>query len=338
MLKMQENVILKDFTTMRVGGVARYFLTTKSLADLREAFSFVKTRKLPLLVLGGGSNTLISDHSFSGLVIKNEIKGIKFVDKNQDEVILEVGAGENLDEVIALSVIRKLSGLENLSGIPGTIGGAVVQNAGAYGAEIKDSVIAVSGLNSANGKEFVLKNSDCQFTYRNSFLKNNKKYIITSVSFVLSKKAVTNIAYAGLKEALSVEKELTVEKVRKAVLKIRGEKLPDWHKVGTAGSYFKNPVITQAVFAKIKSEFPLVPNFPEPNNKVKVPLAWILDNICHLKGFQEGKVGLYEKQPLILINLGGATFTEIINFADKIKKIVKEKTNIEIEEEVEKVI
>jgi UDP-N-acetylmuramate dehydrogenase len=338
MLKILDNVLLKDFTTMRVGGLAKHFLVIKSLADLREAFSFVKTRKLPLLVLGGGSNTLISDHGFLGLVIKNEIKGIKFVDKNQAEVILEVGAGENLDEVIALSVIRKLSGLENLSGIPGTVGGAVVQNAGAYGAEIGNSIVSVSGLNSTNGKEFTFKTGDCQFTYRSSFFKNNKKYIITTVSFVLNKKAVTNVAYVGLKEVLANEKELTAEKVRNAVLKIRGEKLPDWHKVGTAGSYFKNPVISQAVLAKIKSEFPLVPNFPEPNNKVKIPLAWILDNICHLKGYKEGKVGLYEKQPLILVNLGGATFTEIINFANKIKKIVKEKTDIEIVEEVEKII
>lgn len=343
MLKIQENILLKNFTTFQIGGKAQYFLVIKGEDDLREAFSFIKTRKLPLLVLGGGSNLLISDHGFSGLVIKNEIKGTKFIDlpkaigQIKDKVILEIGAGEVLDEVITLSVIRKLFGLENLSGIPGTVGGAVVQNAGAYGAEIKDHLLSVSGFNSTNGKKFVFENSDCQFGYRTSFFKKNKKFIITSVILELNKQAIYNIDYASLKERLIAEKEITSEKIRNAVLQIRSDKLPDWHKLGTAGSFFKNPVIIKNKYDELKLKYPEIPGFPEGDNKVKLPLAWILDKLCQLKGYLEGAVGLYEKQPLILVNFGGAKSVEVINFVEKIKKIVKEKTGIEIEEEVEKI-
>lgn len=329
--------MLKDFTTFQVGGPARYFCIVKSEEDCREAFSFAKSRKLPIFILGGGSNLLVDDKGFAGLIIKNEIKGFKFIVGDDDRVILEVGSGEVLDEIIALVVMRNLGGLENLSGIPGTIGGAVVQNAGAYGVEIKDCLLSVQGLNSSNSKEFLLTNKDCQYGYRNSYFKANKKYFITSVSFLLNKKPVLNLDYANLKDTLDCEKEATVTKVRETVLDIRQGKLPDWHKLGTAGSYFKNPVINQEQFTKLKSEYADLPNFPEPNKKVKVSLAWIMDKVCGLRGYREGNVGLYEKQPIILVNYGGANSGEIKKISEKIKKIVKEKINIDIECEVESV-
>ena len=188
MLKIQENISLKDFTTFQIGGKAQYFVVAKTEEDLREAFAFIKSRKLPLFTLGGGSNILVSDHGYNGLVIKNEIKGIKFIDQANDKVILECGAGESLDDVVALSVIRNLSGLENLSGIPGTVGGAAVQNAGAYGVEIKDHLVSVGGLNSDNGKRFIFENIDCQYSYRDSLFKKNKKFVITTVTLELCKK------------------------------------------------------------------------------------------------------------------------------------------------------
>ncbi len=335
MLKIQENILLKDFNTFKIGGPARYFAVVKSDEDLMEALAFSRTRKLPLFILGGGSNLLISDHGFVGLILKNEIKGIKFIDQENDQVILEVGAGEILDEVMGLSVIRKLAGLENLSGVPGTVGGAVVQNAGAYGMEIKDHLVSVAGFNLTNGKEFIFKKKDCQFSYRSSLFKKNKKFIITTINFELSKKPLFNLDYAGLKNKFVNVAEINPAKIRDAVLQIRAEKLPDWHKIGTAGSFFKNPVIGAEKYAELKEKYENIPGFSDIGEKVKVPLAWILDNICHLKGYQEGKVNLYEKQPIILVNSGGATASEIINFASKIKNIVKEKTGIEIEYEVE---
>lgn len=336
--KIQENILLKDFTTFQIGGKAQYFLVVKDEADLREAFSFVKTRKLPLFVLGGGSNLLISEYGFSGLILKNEIKGVKFTDQNKDKVIIEIGTGETLDEVIALSTARGLYGLENLSGIPGTVGGAVVQNAGAYGAEIKDHLFSVEGYNSTNGKKFIFANDDCLFSYRSSVFKKNKKLVITSVALVLDKKPELNLRYAGLKDSLPAGKTISPQVVRAAVIQIRTEKLPDWHKVGTAGSFFKNPVIKKEKYEELISNYSEIPGFPEAKDKVKVPLAWILDNICGLKGYREENIGLYEKQPLVLVNFGKASFAEVISFSNKIKKIVKEKTGIEIEEEVEKII
>lgn len=342
-MNFQENVLLKNFTTFQIGGEARYFVIIKNEADLKEALSFAKSRKLPIFVLGGGSNVLVSDNGFSGLVIKNEIKGIKFtdqisnIDDKTDQVVLEVGAGEIFDEIASLSVIRNLFGLENLSGIPGTVGGAVVQNAGAYGAEVKDILLSVEGLNTINGKKFILNNKDCQYGYRDSIFKENKKFIITAVSLILSKKVPVKIQYAGLRDILSGRQVIKVSDIREAVLKIRGEKLPDWHKVGTAGSFFKNLIITKDKFNELKEKYPEIPGFPEIRNKIKVPLAWILDNICHLNGFKEGNIGLYEKQPIILVNFGGATEKEINKFSEKIKKIIREKIGIEIEMEVEKI-
>ena len=331
-MKIQENISLKNFTTFKVGGPAKYFLIAKTEEDLREAFSFCKSRKLPIFILGGGSNLLVSDHGFPGLVIKNEIKGIKFADD-----VLEVGAGEIWDEVVSLSVIRNLSGLENMSGIPGTVGGAVVQNAGAYGVEIKDHLVSVAGLNLQNGKEFVFDNYDCQYNYRDSLFKKNKKYIVTYVTFKLSKKPVFNLEYAGLKNNLINTDNITGQKIRETILKIRGGKLPDWHKVGTAGSFFKNTIISIEKYTELKEKYPEIPGFPEGKDKIKVSLAWIMDNICNLKGYKEGKVGLYEKQPIVLVNFGGATEKEIKKFSEKIKNIIKEKTGIEIEEEAEEV-
>jgi UDP-N-acetylmuramate dehydrogenase len=188
MLEIQENIPLKDFTTFQIGGSARYFVRAKSNENLREALAFAKTRKLPIFILGGGSNLLISDSGFPGLVLKNEIKGFKFIDQDSDKVILEVGAGEIWDEIVALAVARNLSGLENLSSIPGTVGGAAVQNAGAYGAELKDCLLSVEGINLASGKKFNLKNKDCEYGYRSSIFKKNKKLCITSITLELHKK------------------------------------------------------------------------------------------------------------------------------------------------------
>lgn len=326
---------LKNLNTFQIGGRTRYFAVIKNEEDLREGLTFAKSRKLPIFIFGGGSNLLLSDHGFDGLVLKNEIKGIKFIDTDADWVMAEIGAGEIWDEVVALSVIRNLSGLENLAGIPGTVGGATVQNAGAYGIEIKDCLFSVSGLNLVNGKKFTFSKVECQYGYRDSLFKHNKKYFITSVVLSLRKKPVFNLEYDGLKQKLVDESHLTSAKIREAVLQIRAEKLPDWHKMGTAGSFFKNPIITEDKYIELKKIYPDLPNFLEKKGYVKVPLAWILDKICNLKNFKEGAVGLYEKQPLVLVNFGEATAKDIKNFSEKIKNIVREKTGIEIETEVE---
>ena len=341
MLKIQENILLKEFTTFKLGGFARYFCVVRTNEDLHEVFLYIKSRRLPFFVLGGGSNLLISDKGFPGLVIKNEIKGIKFIDLpsstsgRDSKIRVEIGSGEILDDVVVLSTMRNLFGLENLSGIPGTIGGATVQNAGAYGVEIKDILLSVEGINFASGKKFIFDKNDCQYGYRESFFKKNSKYVITAVTLELSKRMVLKLDYVNLKGLFEGKEDINSNDIREVILKIRKEKLPDWHKLGTAGSYFKNPIIAAEKFEELKKQFPEIVGFLEPKGKIKVPLAWILDKICKLKGFKEDGVGLYDKQPIILVNYGQATAIDVIRFSEKIKKIVKERTGIEIKEEVE---
>jgi UDP-N-acetylmuramate dehydrogenase len=330
MINIQKNISLKDFTTFNIGGEAKYFCIVKSLVELKEAINFSKEKNLPIFVLGGGSNVLVSDGGYSGLVIKNEILGKKIEDGR-----LVVCSGEFLDDIVKYSIEANLFGLENLSGIPGTIGGATVQNAGAYGLEIKDYLYSVTGMDASSGESFIYYNNDCYFSYRTSIFKENKNLIITEIQFKLNQEFVPQLEYAGLKKFLISNEFPSPNEVRETVLKIREEKLPDWRKLANAGSFFKNPTISQEKFNELKNNFSQIPGFPEPGDKMKIPLAWILDNICGLKNYREGNVGLYEKQPLILVNYGKATEKEISIFAEKIKNIVKEKTGIEIEEEVE---
>ncbi len=332
MIQVQEYISLKDFTTFRIGGIARYLVIIKNEGELKEALSFSKEKQIPFLILGGGSNVLISDQDFSGLVIINKIERIEII---EDKVLVD--SGTCLDNFITWSLANNFFGLENLSGIPGSVGGAIYQNAGAYGVEIKDVVSSVLGIDTKNNQTFLFSNTDCQFNYRDSIFKRNKNLLITSVQFNLNKVFVPQIDYSGLNKILGNISDLNANIVRESILKIRGEKLPDWKKVGTAGSFFKNPIIPIEKYKQLQKEFPNIPGFAEQNNEIKVPLAWILDNICHLKGYQSKQISLYQNQPLILINLGNATAEEVISFSKNIKSIVKEKTGIEIVEEVEKI-
>ena len=249
---------------------------------------------------------------------------------------------------MAYTVKKDLYGLENLSGIPGTVGASPVQNIGAYGQEVKNVFCSLKTIDAETGEEKVFNNSDCQFAYRDSIFKRKEnpsngragnKYIITEVTFLLKKNSQPNIGYKDL-QLYFLSKgacKPSLAEVRAAVLEIRAKKFPDLKTTGLAGSFFKNPIINQKEYDKLKEKFPGLPGFAEPNNKVKVPLAWVLDTICKLKGYKEGKVGLYEKQPIILVNFGGATEKEVSTFAQKITKIVKEKTDLNIGWEVDKI-
>lgn len=343
MINIKKNISLKKYTTFQIGGPAKYFVVVKTIQDLNEAIIFSKKNKLPVFILGGGSNLLVSDAGFPGLVIKNEILGVKFIDlpalggEMPDRVNMTVGAGEILDDLVNLCITRGLAGLENLSGIPGTVGGAVVQNAGAYGVEFSDRVVEVEGFSLLTNRSFNFRKLDCQFAYRDSYFKQNMKSVITTVTLSLDKKPNYNLDYNGLKDRLTKLGEITLPRVREAVLDIRKEKLPDWHKVGTAGSFFKNPIISETKFNELKDKFPNLPAFILPNGKVKIPLAWVLDKVCHLNGYKTERVGLYDKQPLVVVNLGRATFKDVESLSEKVKKEVEEKINLKIFEEVEKI-
>lgn len=341
MITIQENILLRDYTTFKIGGHARYFTIIKNIDELKEVAVFIKNNKLPFFVLGGGSNVLISDQGYNGLIIKNEIKGKFYKEMSKTSYLLTFGAGENWDEAVAYSISKGFFGLENLSGIPGTVGASPVQNIGAYGQEIKNVLTSVKVVDIETGEEIIINNLNCFFSYRYSIFKKlaSKKYIIVEVSFLLKNNSQVNIGYKDLQLYFLERKNLKpkLNDVRTAVLEIRSMKFPDLNNHGLAGSFFKNPIISLEKFSELKERFPAMPCFPEADENVKVPLAWILDNICQLKGYREGNVGLYDKQPVILVNYGGATEKEVSVFAKKISDIVETKTGLCIEWEVEKV-
>ncbi|MBX4197929.1 UDP-N-acetylmuramate dehydrogenase [Candidatus Parcubacteria bacterium] len=339
-MQPQEHILLKDFTTFRIGGPARYFVAVKNTEELREAIQFAHSKQLPIFVLGGGSNVLISDKGFPGLVIKIEIKGIEYKEREGEDVEVIVGAGENWDDAVGHIVSRGLSGLENLSLIPGSVGAAPVQNIGAYGAEVKDTISWVEVFNTETYTLEQCSKEQCQFDYRDSIFKKpeGKKYVITRVGFKLSKKPNVNITYKDISNYISEHKveDLSIQKIRDIVIEIRTKKLPNLKEYGTAGSFFKNPVVLKEQYDELVKKYSGLPGFTGASHgDVKIPAAWILDTLCNFKGYRDGDAGVYKNQALVLVNFGSATAEDISSLSEKMIACVKEKTSITLEKEVQ---
>ncbi len=338
MKSLQLQVPLSFYTTFRIGGKAQYFIPIQSKDQLTEAVTFVCEKKLPWFVLGEGSNILVSDDGFAGAVFKMEIRGVEWNTISGGCVEVVVGAGERWDDVVALSVERGLFGFENLSGIPGTVGASPVQNIGAYGKEIKDMFSWVEVFDTESMIFKIFQAQDCKFGYRDSIFKQNegKKYIITRVAFILSLGGVSDISYKDLKDFFAQNNKLnpSTKEVREAVLAIRKSKLPDLSIFGTAGSFFKNPIISTDHHDMLKGMFPTMPSFDTQDGKKKIPAAWILDYVCKYKGYRAGNVGVYEHQPLVLINFSNGTAQEILELAESMRACVKKNTHINLETEV----
>lgn len=335
-LIVQRNVPLKKFTTLKVGGPADYFFSIEKESDLENAFVFIKENNLPFLVIGGGSNMLVGDEGFSGAVLLMNMKGVEFKEDGEKMFVTAL-AGEDWDNFVDVVVKRGLYGLENLSSIPGTVGAAPIQNIGAYGVEVSECIDSVSVFDTEKCTQKIFSNKECDFSYRNSLFKSSigKKFIVTSVSFLLSKDGKLNTDYKDVNEYFALTKEIpTLASVRLAITNIRAKKMPDWKKVGTAGSFFKNPIVDKEVFKELRQKWPLIPGFEQKDGNFKIQIAWVLDNILHLKGYREGNVGLHEKQPLVLVNYGNANAKEIFSFAEKISDLVKKEIGIVLEKEV----
>ncbi len=336
---IQENVLLGQFTTFKIGGPARFFCSVSNEHDLIEAVTYARDKGLAIFVLGGGSNILIGDEGFGGLVIKIEMKGI------QEEITegagmrqISVAAGEQWDDFVHYAVERGLYGVENLSAIPGTVGAAPVQNIGAYGAEASQTIVSVHALDMRLMKFVDLDAAACQFSYRDSLFKKEKgRYIITRVTFSLDPSGRVNATYKDVLDYFTAKNIATpsLADVREAVIDIRWGKLPDWKMWGTAGSFFKNPVITAEAFTALAARYPGLPGFPEVDGRIKVSLGWILDKVCNVKGLCKGNACVYEKQALVLVTKPGATSEEVVSLAHELMRQVKEKTGIVIEGEVE---
>lgn len=338
MFEAQENMELSLFTTLKVGGPARFFITVSSFEKLQLAICFANKKGVPFKVIGGGSNILVSDQGFEGLVIKMEMKGMEFGDTRSDgNVVFKVSAGEQWDSVVEESVEQGLYGIENLSGIPGTVGAAPVQNIGSYGVELSDVVLTVEAYDSLEGKTVVLSKDECRFGYRDSIFKNSgDRFVVTSLKMELSESKGPRLDYKDLSERFQKLKVSPSPKdIRDVILKIREEKFPEYiGGAGSAGSFFKNPVLSEEEVERLRGIFPDIPSYPLAEGSFKVPLAWVLDRVLGLSGFRKGNVGLSESQPLVLVSYAGATASEIDSFVEEIESMVREASGIEIEREV----
>ncbi len=337
-MRILENIPLREYTTFKIGGQARYFCRVKSADDLKAALAFALVKQVPFFILGGGSNVLISDAGFYGLVAKIEIGGVEFRERG-NEVLVAAGAGENWDDLVCETVKRGLWGIENLSGIPGTVGAAPVQNIGAYGVELGDVLHFVEVCDKKSGRVMKLLNNECKFAYRDSIFKNNEgsQYVIVRVALRLKKDRAPNLTYKDVAEYFSKRgiKKPTLAGVREAIIEIRSRKFPALLKVGTAGSFFKNPIVSEDKCVELKKRFPELPSFPVGKGKIKISLAWILDHVCGFRGLREGDAGVWEHQALVLVNFGNASAREVSELAKKMIDAVKEKTGIDVRPEVE---
>ena len=333
---IQKNISLKQFNTFYVEAFAKYFCEVNDLSELKSLITTDQFENEQKLILGGGSNILFTK-DFDGIVIKNCIGGIEVISESKDEVVLEVGAGYDWDELVEYTVSNGFYGLENLSLIPGTVGASPIQNIGAYGVEVKDVIELVKGLSLESFEQNVFSNSECNFGYRDSIFKTElkNKFIVTSVVFSLSKNGKTNSNYEAIKNYISEKgiSKVTPNEVRNAVIAIRRSKLPDSNKIGNAGSFFKNPIISVEDFEKIKSIYSDLNGYQVDDSSVKISAGWLIEK-CGLKGKRVIKTGTYYRIVCININYGNATGVEIVEFSDMISQKVYEKFKINLIKEV----
>jgi UDP-N-acetylmuramate dehydrogenase len=329
---------LSRLNTFAINAFAKEYMEIHSEDDLKYLININHDNSRKVLFLGGGSNVLFTG-DFDGMVARICTKGMEITREDDDHLWLRVAAGENWDGLVEYCVTRGWGGLENLSGIPGLAGSSPIQNVGAYGTELKDHFDSLEAINLCTGELVTFDAERCQFGYRDSIFKRALKgrVVITHVVFRLQKNPVINITYQSLKQQLEKfpEKEITLESVRETVLAIRASKLPDPKVTGNAGSFFKNPVISQLHLEEIKERFPGIVYYltPWPPLRVKLAAGWLIEQ-CGWKGYRSGDAGVHKDQALVLVNYGNASGTEILNLSEKIKMSVKEKFNVDLEREV----
>ena len=334
-MKIQENISLKPFTTFGIDKKAKFFTTVETLDELKAALLAAKEKQLPVFILGGGSNILLT-RDIEGLVIKLEIKGINLVKEEGDQLWVEVGAGEMWHELVLHSIAEDWAGLENLSLIPGTVGASPMQNIGAYGVEIKDVFDSLQAMHRETLEMQSFDAEACQFGYRESVFKQTFKdqFVITSVTFRLSKTPNFHLEYGAIREVLAANDidQPSIRAISDAVIQIRQSKLPDPKEIGNAGSFFKNPTIPNAQFDALKASYPSIPGYPSAEG-VKVAAGWLIEQ-TGWKGKRIGEVGVHAKQALVLVNYGGGTGEEIKKLSEQIQASVYDKFGVQLQAEV----
>lgn len=335
MITLLEDFSLKNHNSFKIEARARYFAEADILSDLVYFIKHKPYTQLPVMVLGEGSNVLFKS-DYDGIIIHPVIRGIDILHEDLTSINVRAGAGENWDSFVAWAVEHQYGGIENLSLIPGSLGACPVQNIGAYGAEVSEVIESVETIDLVDGNIKTFSVSECKFSYRTSIFKDDLmgKKIITSVVFHLTKSPVLKTDYGMIRERLTKYKDVNIGVLRMVVMDIRREKLPDPASTGNAGSFFKNPVISDEELRMILDRFPGIPNHPaEIAGYRKIPAAWLIEK-CGWKGRRTNDAGTYPSQPLILLNYGKASGQEIWELSEKIAKDVLEKFNVQLEREV----
>jgi UDP-N-acetylmuramate dehydrogenase len=335
-----EHVQLSALTTFAIGGPARYFIEAKSEAALVEAIHRAREKDLPVFILGGGSNLLVSDAGFAGLVIKVAILGIEW-DQDRDRTFVRAGAGEDWDHLVRLCVDRDLGGVECLSGIPGSVGGTPVQNVGAYGQDVSDVVVSLRAYDREADSLVELTRADCRFAYRTSLFNTTAKnrYVVSSVTYALAAHAEPAVRYPDVKRAFEGRSAPpTLPEVRSAVREIRAGKAmlltPGDPDCRSAGSFFKNPILDEQQFRSLQTAAgDGVPRYPAAPGKVKTAAAWLIEHAGFSKGYCDGAVGLSSKHTLAVVNRGGGTAADVLKLAREIRTRVKDRFGVTLEPE-----
>ncbi|MGB0123811.1 MAG: UDP-N-acetylmuramate dehydrogenase [Silvibacterium sp.] len=334
-MEFREQVPLAPYTTFKIGGPARWFAEAVTESDILQAVDFARLRDLPLFVLGGGSNLLVADEGFAGLVVRVGLCGIE-----QQDDVFQVAAGEDWDGFVALVVEREYAGVECLAGIPGTVGGTPIQNVGAYGQEVSETVARVRVLNLGSLKFEEFTNQACGFSYRRSVFNTAErgKYIVTRVTYELRKNGAARVSYADLKRYFKDCSAPSLHEVSAAVREIRSGKgmflVPGDPDCRSAGSFFKNPIVAAEHYARIAAqEASEVPHYPAADGAVKIPAAWLLERAGFHKGYALGAAGISSRHTLALINRGNARAADIFALRDRIIAEVAARFGIGLEPE-----
>ncbi len=336
MIRIFNNVSLRERNSFGVDYSAQRVVEFENKEDLQDIFSNNKPHNW--LILSGGNNILFT-RNFEGTILTPTSRTIEILNKDSisEVVLISVGAGVEWDDLVEWSVENNLWGIENLSLIPGKAGAAPIQNSGAYGVEVKDVIESVEVFDIESLRSYTLSSAECHFGYRDSIFKRELKgkAIVTSITIKLQRQPNPRVEYADVKARVERLGGATLRNIRTTICEIRESKLPDTKVLGNAGSFFKNPIVETEICERLLETYPSMPHYPIANDTSHVKLAagWLIDQ-SGLKGVKDGKVGIHHAQALVVVNLGGATGEEIINFAKKVQTIVFEKFGIEIEMEV----
>lgn len=336
---IQENISLAEFTTFKIGGKARFFVRATGETEIIEALKFAEQNDLEVFILGGGSNVLIADEGFDGVVLQIALRGISALTEKDEAVYVTTQAGEDWDEFVEFCVKNNLAGVECLSGIPGFVGGTPVQNVGAYGQEVSETIESVRVFDRKSKEILELTNADCKFAYRTSIFNTTSKnrFVVLAVTYALKQDGAPKIVYQDLQTFFG-DRKPTLTETRQAVLKIRSDKSmvidPKDINTKSAGSFFKNPLVSTEKYAEMCISWgDTIPHYAVDAETVKIPAAWLIEKSGFQKGYVRGNAGLSTKHTLAIVNLGNASANDVLALKKEIQMQVKKRFDVELKPE-----